>query len=452
MLKAIIIAYEFPPLNVGGTSRTFRFTNYLPKYGVKPIVFTLHPESYFSVFENPKTDKEKLNLLDPSVEIIQVKSDNLFSKKHKKIRTFIQTFFNIHRGVEAKYWKQNLYAKIDDYLQTNSAACIFVTAPPFSVLSLAKRVSKKHKLPLIVDFRDPMTLWTINPYGNYITYLLTKLNERSILRAASAIIATSEVTIEDMQSLHPNILKEKFHYIPNSYEGIIHYEPITTKTSNKITIGYVGSFYYSPVSRNLILTPWYKKKGHRLLQFVPRKEDWLYRSPCFVFKAFSELIKNNPEYKDKIILKFAGKKEYWFDEMVKDEKLEDIVEHIGWLSHSDSIQFQKQCDWLLLTSAKVINGLDYSIAGKTFEYIKLQKPILGFVCNGAQKDLLESTGIAKILDPDDIKTNSKILIKLFSESIYLNPNEEFISFFSSEVQAKRLASILRDVGLTSKVQ
>lgn len=441
-MKIIIIAYEFPPLSAGGTARAFRFANFLPNYDIKPVVFTLHPASYLEVFENPKTDAAKLNQLDPRVELIQVKSENIISKKVNKIRNFLQTYFNFHKGVEAKYWKKNLNIEIDKYLVNNSVDCIYVTAPPFSVLTLAKRIANKHKLPLVVDFRDPMTLWTINPYGNYITYLLTKLNERSILRAASAIIATSEVTIEDMQSLHPNILKEKFHYIPNSYEGTIHYEPITTKTSNKITIGYVGSFYYSPVSRNLILTPWYKKKGHRLLQFVPRKEDWLYRSPCFVFKAFSELIKNYPEYKNKIILKFAGKKEYWFDEMVKDEKLEDIVEHIGWLSHSDSIQFQKQCDWLLLTSAKVINGLDYSIAGKTFEYIKLQKPILGFVCNGAQKDLLESTGIAKTFNPDEIESNSEMLLKLFSEKIYLTPNEEFISSFTSENQTKRLASIL----------
>lgn len=441
-MKVIIIAYEFPPLNVGGTARAFRFANYLPNYDIKPVVFTLHPASYLEVFENPKTDAAKLNQLDTRVELIQVKSENIISKKVNKIRNFLQTYFNFHKGVEAKYWKKNLNIEIDKYLVNNSADCIYVTAPPFSVLTLAKRIANKHKLPLVVDFRDPMTLWTINPYGNYLTYLLTKLTERNILKSASAIIATSKVTIEDMQTLHPKISKNKFHYIPNSFEGTIQYKTITTKVNNKITIGYVGSFYYSPESRRLIFTPWYKKRGHRILQFIPRKEDWLYRSPFFVFKAISELITKNPEYKNKVILRFAGKKEAWFDEMVKKLKLGEIVEHVGWLSHAESIEFQNNCDWLLLTSAKVINGSDYSIAGKTFEYIKLQKPILGFVCNGAQKDLLESTGIAKTFNPDEIESNSEMLLKLFSEKIYLTPNEEFISSFTSENQTKRLASIL----------
>ncbi|NMA15464.1 MAG: hypothetical protein GX930_09580, partial [Clostridia bacterium] len=107
-MKVIIIAYEFPPLNVGGTARAFRFANFLPNYDIKPVVFTLHPASYLEVFENPKTDAAKLNQLDPRVELIQVKSENIISKKVNKIRNFLQTYFNFHKGVEAKYWKKNL--------------------------------------------------------------------------------------------------------------------------------------------------------------------------------------------------------------------------------------------------------------------------------------------------------------------------------------------------------
>ena len=87
--------------------------------------------------------------------------------------------------------------------------------------------------------------------------------------------------------------------------------------------------------------------------------------------------------------------------MIRKFGLEEQVDLIGELSHHDSLLFQQQCDALLITSAKQLGGRDYSIAGKTFEYLQMQKTIIAFVCEGAQKDLLEEAGTAMICDPDN---------------------------------------------------
>ena len=69
----------------------------------------------------------------------------------------------------------------------------------------------------------------------------------------------------------------------------------------------------------------------------------------------------------------------WIDAQVTQFGLTELVEFVGHLEHPSVIRFQRECDALLVTSSKVIGGQDYSIAGKTFEYLSFRKPLLGFV-------------------------------------------------------------------------
>ncbi|MEI2750066.1 MAG: hypothetical protein V9E88_15060 [Ferruginibacter sp.] len=91
-------------------------------------------------------------------------------------------------------------------------------------------------------------------------------------------------------------------------------------------------------------------------------------------------------------------------DQIKEFGLEQYCFHHGYMDHSAVITFQESCDALLLTSAKVLGGEDYSIAGKTFEYFTIGKPIVGFVCDGAQKDILEESGMSLICNPDETET------------------------------------------------
>ncbi len=127
------------------------------------------------------------------------------------------------------------------------------------------------------------------------------------------------------------------------------------------------------------------------------------------------------------------------------------VFHDGFMSHDEVLNFQDSCDFLLLTSAKVIRGKDYSIAGKTFEYLTAQKPILAFVCDGAQKYLIEKTGIALVLDPDEWENNAQILQKVYKDGIKLMPQKEFIKEHTRMNLAKRLVELLFKILLNRKM-
>ena len=444
MTNILFIAYQFPPLNIGGTQRPLKFVKYFREFGIEPIVLTLARESYKEVYGTFHFDLDTLSEIPPNTNIIEIPSLPILSRRAGRIKRFIDIYFS-YIGKEAQMWKPNLFAILPQIIEKFDPKAILVTAPPFSMLPLAIEIAERYNIPLITDLRDAWSLWNINPYGSKIHYNLVVKLEEKVFRKSQAIIATSKQTISDFKKIHPDIKESKFHYIPNGYDSNTISNKIRKYNFNlkkEIIIGYTGRFYYSPESRSQMLTPWYKKRFHRKLQYTPVKEDWLYRSPYFFFKTLKILFEKEPNLKHRIKIKFAGEKPEWLQGMIDEFNLSGNCEFLGLLNHKESIQFQKSCDALLITSSKVIGGKDYSIAGKTFEYFVAQKPIIAFVTNSAQKDILVDSGMAIICDPDNSDESSNILLELFEKEIILKPESQFIEKYHRRYLTKRLSEII----------
>jgi len=103
-----------------------------------------------------------------------------------------------------------------------------------------------------------------------------------------------------------------------------------------------------------------------------------------------------------------------------------------------------------VTSSKVINGQDYSIAGKTFEYISMRKPIVGFVCDGAQKRLLEKTGLSLICDPDTPGPSAGKLESLIDTQVEFSPNRKFLTSLHRRLLTKKLADTVWNAAVTRR--
>jgi glycosyltransferase involved in cell wall biosynthesis len=155
------------------------------------------------------------------------------------------------------------------------------------------------------------------------------------------------------------------------------------------------------------------------------------------------LVTRRADLRHKLKIRFAGCKPSWLDEQIQEFGLQDLVYHDGYLSHEEALAFQGECDSLLITSAKVIGADDYSIAGKTFEYFVARKPILGFVTEGAQRDILRKSGMAMILNPDDVETSAARLETLIDGEIVLTPNRNFLRTLHRRELTGRLADVMR---------
>ena len=443
MTNILFLAFEFPPLNRGGVHRSLAFVKYLPQFGVNPIVVSLDPESYPDVFDQYGLDESLGKELEASATLIRLKSEPV--KAISRMGRFLSIYFSLH-GNEVKNWKKNYFSALPQIMTTYSPKLVFATLPPFSMLPVALKTARLYGLPMVLDFRDAWSQWRTLPFGTWFHYQVNLDLEKKYLDKAAAIITTSLQTLEDFKQLHPHIATSKFHYIPNGYDGELDGWKTPELDTNPIRIGYVGSFYYSPEARKQMLAPWWKKRGHRMLQYMPRKQDWLYRSPYFFFKALKHLQLIRPAVFKRIKVEFVGKKPDWLTDMIREMGLDEQVSLLGEKTHKDALWFQKGCDLLLITSAKMIGGRDYSIAGKTFEYIQAQKPILSFASEGAQKDILKKTGLALICDPDNEQQSAEKILSLISGELVLTPDFQFIGSLSRKALSGQLAQLLNQVG------
>ncbi len=439
-MKVLMITYEYPPLNSGGSHRPFRFSQELSTLGLEPIVLTVDP----SHFSEDSLDNSLSNEQN-GVQVIRTPLDN-----PSPLDRFASSYYFNLVGTEAKRWRRHLTATATDLFDKNpDIKAVYITAPPFSIAELGLDIAEQLGLPSILDMRDAWSNWCVAPYASRIHYHLLRKLEAKCMKQATAVVATSDQTLKDFQALSGAQPASKFHLITNSYtESISDFKsvlPLKRSEGKKLVIGYVGSFYYSPYQRDLMFKPWWKKKPHQYLQFVPRKEDWLYRSPYFLFKTLQQLKEEVRDLSSQLEIQFVGNQPDWLPEMIKECGIEDLVSHLGKMSHTDALAFQKNCDALLITSSKVIGGQDYSIAGKTFEYISTQKPIIAFVAEGAQKRLLEKTGLALMFNPSNIKESADTLKKVLSEGIELRPSEKTIKELHISHTAKQLEALIRTV-------
>ncbi|MBK9077237.1 MAG: glycosyltransferase [Flavobacteriales bacterium] len=447
-MNVLLIAYEFPPLNSGGSHRPYRIASHLLRSGIRPIVVTPEASGHGEGNIDPSLGGDS----DERMTVVRTPLD-------PKGPTYdLHATYYLHIvDPAARRWMHHLRPTIERIHREHRLDAILLTAPPFSLARPCARIAKDLGLPFILDLRDGWSHWIVTPYASYLHYRLTLREERLALESADAIVATSDQTITDLKSLHPHIAADRFHLITNSYAGDVPEIPerITMRTptvAEPLRIGYVGSFYYTPYQRALMFSPWYRKKPHQFLQYAPRKEDWRYRSPHFFFKALAALRTKRPELAGLVRIELAGHVPAWLRDMVQEHGLMDLVVFHGRLGHREALALQARCDALLITSSKVIGGQDYSIAGKTFEYFQALRPILAFVSEGAQKRILQRSGLGLLCPPDDLSASVLVIERMLHGGIELRPDADFIRSMHSSVMAERFATVIRAVsGRRTKV-
>jgi glycosyltransferase involved in cell wall biosynthesis len=118
----------------------------------------------------------------------------------------------------------------------------------------------------------------------------------------------------------------------------------------------------------------------------------------------------------------------------------------GPVSHARSIELQRTAAAVLLTSARVIGGRDYSIAGKVAEYFGLRRPILGVLTDGAMRDVVEQSGLGLLADPEDTEAIATQIARIVSappDAQLVSPNDAFLAQFERRATAREMAMALR---------
>jgi glycosyltransferase involved in cell wall biosynthesis len=429
-MNFLFLAFEYPPMNTGGAQRPARLARALVNEGHSVAVVT----ASITQGEEPSD----------GVKVYRIAAQpTSWASRMRESAWLSPTDRSGNR------WRKPLFQALPGIIARHTPEVLWVTVPPFGIARLGQEVAERFSLPFLFDMRDAWSQWGIAPYPTRWHYEAVRKLEQRILQSADAIAVTTNEMRSDLLRAQPLIHPKKISVLKNGYSG----EVTATRTATlrvptddaPLRIGSVGSFDYTPQRHRLMLAKWYTKKPHQWLQYTPRIEDWRYRSPYYVFTALVAFQKTHPELAGRIKLEFVGHVPDWLRLMVTQASLEQHVVLHGQKTHDTAMEFVANCDLMLATSVKVHGGVDYCIAGKTYEYVQLMKPVLGFVTKGAQRNFLEATGLLIEVNPDDTAAAVQTLHQLATGQVSLTPVAQFIEGVSILNTAKQLISIAREI-------
>lgn len=428
-MRIALVALEFPPLNTAGSVRPFRMAELLAAHGFDVTVFTLSKSKDFEIFQKPNN----LHLESDRFNLIEVIPSHPEKIRRNKLHAWFST-----GDFYLDAWGEDAIRALRNHAETfGKPDFILGTCPPFSTAKLIRKMGRVLNVPYILDLRDAWSQWNVNPLTSYAHYSKVLSDERKCIRDAFMTLTTSEQTRLDLMKLHGKlniITVENGYDVPIEFPQRIKWD---FNSLQKITIGYVGSFYFDPDAHQRMHTPWYKRSPHRWLHYAPRLEDWTYRSPRYFFQILHALFDKKPEWRAKIQIEFVGTVPAWLQELIAEFKFDDIVHLHGQVSLEESLQLQKSFDFFLGTSAKIQGQPDYSMGSKYFEALQFLKPIIAVCGESPLKDMVLGGNIGVVLDPDDVEASASKL-EHFIQAGRIELNADFLKTKARKEQLQKL--------------
>ena len=128
------------------------------------------------------------------------------------------------------------------------------------------------------------------------------------------------------------------------------------------------------------------------------------RNPRILWKALSELIKEEPGFKEHFELKLIGATSQEVLETIEEFRLSPYVNNLGYVSHQEAVQQQRSSQVLLLVEIDSEETKSI-IPGKLFEYMVSERPILAIGPEDADFAAIikqTNTGVFALYDNKDL--------------------------------------------------
>ena len=439
-LKLLLVAPEFAPVNTTGHFRSTAFARHLSEEGVQTDVVTLNVNDASTIF-SAKVDTQLAVGLE-NVNIIRVNCELATSTQRPRVLEWLEHQFRLEEPLGKSWWPM-LEPKLSEFIREECPDALMLSCPPFSLAPFIAKFAEQRRLPFILDMRDLWSQWSASPNPTAVHHWLRLLVERQVLKRASLIITVTEECADVFRSLCPEI-GCRILVIPNGVDRKLPTKLSFVKT-NRVRIGYVGSFYYNPVFETERSKYWFKRPPHHWLNYYACEESWLYRSPYFFFRTLADYNENRTSDDPEIAFEHIGKVPAWLKDMVKEFQLDDYVKFHGFIDRFELQKIIGDWDWALTTSEKVVGGRHYCLPSKLFEYLGAGLPIFGVLTPGAQEDFLRNGNLGMYTMADNREECLTTLRRAVSESHNFKINVEYLNRYQRAEGARDLLSAMRDM-------
>lgn len=416
MRTLLLISRYFPPMFDVGGKRPFRFARYLHHHGWRTVVWTSQ------ISEGRPVDPTPLSL-PPDVRVVREYrsrwqrepkgrlSDGTCSTpvadRHER-----RAWFEIPVDRDI-WWTPRMLYRLRRVVDVERPDAIFATSSPYSVLIAAALLKKTTGLPLCLDLRDPWTLNFLHKRRPAWVRRLDRAVEKGVFRVADRVVFTCKSAATAYREHYPNLPKEKFTTITNSFDPA--QRPARQTREGPISLVHFGNCY-----------------GPRRL------------TP--VLEAIARLREQQRIEPEQIRVLNLGR--IAADDLDRAARLgvADCLQHRPAVSYEDGLSLLAAADLQIL--------LPYGeetlfVPAKFYDYLLTGTPILCLAPPSELTEYVEATGSGQWTEAEDIEGIAGIIAKAIearrSGSSRYTPQIDVIDRFSALQTTAKLAKLLNEL-------
>ena len=265
---------------------------------------------------------------------------------------------------------------------------IWVTADPWSGLSVVRTLSKRIGIPFIADFRDPFTLCPIRSTkkSSWVQKIEKRL-ERKVIQEAAAIVFTAGDTLKMYQKSYAKYA-DKMHVIHNAFDSDL----INRKEEYESTCVQKQTNKSSEIIEHSTTIELINNSAAEL-NSDPCKLLFLgkFRSSSPIdplIESFNVLKRNNPAFFSTLRLYHIGTLDVQTQEKLHAHGLTDHFESLAPVPYDKVPDFIEEFDGLISLLNPIRNMV---IPSKFWDYLPATPPIISIGSNNEMKEILTTT-------------------------------------------------------------
>jgi hypothetical protein len=399
----LIFAYHYPPENVIGGLRPYRFSKFLSRLGYQCRVFTA---------------AEQIGRDDPDTEYVP---DSFFTRSRSspgwQLERAIRKFFL--PGDLGMQWSCHASRAARAYMKAHPAknVTLFSTYPPVGPHLAAWQLARTESLPWIADFRDPIPDGQKDKSVHRLQNRVYRWLERGVAQKASAVIANTDAAMAQWQGKFPS-LNGKAHVIWNGFDPEERVAPLPAASGGCRVLSHTGELYAG-------------------------------RSVTPILESIARLMAANRLRSKGVLVRLIGSAE---PTALPNQELLDRARSEGWLElvtqwipKNEAFRIAQSSDGLLLLQQQSAT----QVPGKLFEYLQIGRPILAFVQRDSPSErLLAQSGVPyRCVYPGSApEVVDNIVAEFFNippEPVAVSP--WFEEHFNAENQTRQLDALIKSL-------
>jgi glycosyltransferase involved in cell wall biosynthesis len=418
MRRVLIVTHVFPPQVAGGAPRMGQFARMLPDFGWDVTVLTCQHRQMIDpgALERVQSRARIVEAWSPTARVVKrgqpVPTRGVRGVARRALRMAERSLLFPDREI---FWVPGAVDVGSKALASTPHDAILASYPPASALLAGYALSRRHRLPLIVDFRD---LWATLPMAKYPTPLHRAAAlglERTFVRHASRVITVAPKMGQHVAATH-GIPEDRAVTITNGFDPdhAARVRDDRGESPRPFRLVYTGAVH----SNYDLGTFW---------------------------RVIRELADEGAITPESLRLEFVGNLAL---SDVRAYGIEQFVEIRPFVAHSEVFDVLARADALLLVETPGYYAR-FSYAAKVFDYLLTGKPVIGIIeRDGNSARLLEAAGVAYLAEPGDAITLRQRIETVLSlketPARVVDPDRPPFSSFNRHHLVARLASTLDD--------